>query len=407
MRQLGRRRGTVVTTARAASGVAVPLLAILLGVPAASAAEAPKPGELRGASIAQAGWWSRVNQEPPENPLVAPPGPPAPGAPAGSLPVAVTAGEPQRLSAIEFAPQGQPDAEVTAFVISMKENGERGSQLNPDAAAVLACPVTESFFVAGDNGRWQNQPTYDCEDGAVKGVRGADGVWVFDLTPLAADWLASDRSTAPAVVLAPVIADEESRPRSFQVVFDGPKANGVGVRATSDADKAGGSGGSDPSPSDGEGAAPASGSGSAPGGGSLGGSAVGGGLDAGALGAAPDAGVVPPDAGVTAGTPPASGAPAAETAETAATDSTPVAASSPPWHSGIPRLGLLLVPLALGLAYLAMVAMGPDAQPTAQLRRHGVSRALDRMRTLGQLGGQLGGQLRAQIPTGLRARSSR
>jgi hypothetical protein len=44
---------------------------------------------------------------------------------------------------------------------------------------------------------------------------------------------------------------------------------------------------------------------------------------------------------------------------------------------------LLLAPLALGLAYLAMLALGPDAQPSASSSQRGVSRALERLRLAG------------------------
>ena len=339
----------------------------------------PEPGTLRGGSVAQSGWWSRLNEEPPaENPLLVPPAPPAPGAPAGTLPVAVSAGEVQRVSALEFALAGDIGSEVGKVVVTLRESAEPGTQVNAAAAAVRACAVTESSLVANDNGRWCNVPEHDCKTESVLGKRSADGVWTFDLTTIAADWLAEDRSGAPAVVLVPEVADAEGRPQSYQVAFDGPRAKGVGLLAVvtdaigGDDDGEGGSdggsenGGGDPS-------APVGGSGGTV---DLGGSgsAVDLGGDTGGLGA-PEA--LAPAAGD--GSVPA--APVSDAGEgTTTAGTTPVAVSALPWHAGIPRPALFLVPLALGLAYLAMVALGPDAQPTGELRRRGVSRALDRTR---------------------------
>jgi hypothetical protein len=56
---------------------------------------------------------------------------------------------------------------------------------------------------------------------------------------------------------------------------------------------------------------------------------------------------------------------------------------APVWYSGIPTGGYLLLPLVLGLAYLLMLALGPDAQPVSGPDRHGVARALERLRTTG------------------------
>lgn len=74
---------------------------------------------------------------------------------------------------------------------------------------------------------------------------------------------------------------------------------------------------------------------------------------------------------------PAEAAPAAETELAAAT-----MAVAPPWYAGLSGGGLLLLPFALGLGYLMMLALGPDTQPVATTTQHGVGRALDRLRRL-------------------------
>jgi hypothetical protein len=64
------------------------------------------------------------------------------------------------------------------------------------------------------------------------------------------------------------------------------------------------------------------------------------------------------------------------------TSTAPVSTAAPPWYSGMPWAAYLLLPLALGLAYLCMLALGPDTQPTGARARHGVSRALERLQRL-------------------------
>ena len=60
-----------------------------------------------------------------------------------------------------------------------------------------------------------------------------------------------------------------------------------------------------------------------------------------------------------------------------------MAATTPAWYTGIPKPAFLMAPLALGLAYLIMLALGPDGRPAPTTGRHGVSRALDRLRQTG------------------------
>jgi DMSO reductase anchor subunit len=68
---------------------------------------------------------------------------------------------------------------------------------------------------------------------------------------------------------------------------------------------------------------------------------------------------------------------------TAATTPVSSAITVPAWYSGIPAAGYVIIPLVLGLAYLLMLALGPDAQPAAGPAQNGVARALERLRTAG------------------------
>ncbi|MGH3863418.1 MAG: hypothetical protein ACRDSQ_28265, partial [Actinokineospora sp.] len=254
-----------------------------LTVPGVSQAAAPEvtPGTLSGVSVVKTGWWWRVN-ETPDQPAAAPPAVAPPNAPNGSLPVAAAVGDPEKISAIEFALDAEPGATVTSFVLSLKQSGATAANANQESAKIIACPVTE-FWADGQAAPWKTQPLFDCGASAA-GTAGPNGVWTFDLTSMASTWLAPG-SSAPTSV---VIVEQVEAPATFQVAFDGPAANGVGAKlvstpappttdpSTPDSSVGGGSDGS-------------SGGSGETGAGDLGG---GGGVPADA-GAAPEAGAVP------------------------------------------------------------------------------------------------------------------
>lgn len=335
--------------------------ALVAGVLApAAAAKAPEPGELRGAGVVQTGWWSRINEPPPETGVLAPPDVPAPAAPAGTLPVAVANGERERISAIELSLRGKPEGVVDTLQLSLRESSEPGAQVSAQLAAISVCPVTESSWIGRDNSRWANRPVFDCDLAAAPGTRDDSGVWTFDLTVLASEWLSRSHTASTAVVLVGEQAGENGEPLTFQVAFDGLQADGIGVLARTSPPLT-----TAPVTDDSGSSTPAGGGGS---------SYTGGGT----AGSGPVSG---------AGGMPAAEGPAPEPAPTAAAAEeqqlAPTAAAQLPWYAGIPRSGFLLLVLGLGLAYLLMLANGPAAQPTGVANRRGVSRALDRMRETG------------------------
>ncbi|HEX4816662.1 MAG TPA: hypothetical protein VFV66_28305, partial [Nonomuraea sp.] len=194
------------------------------------------------------------------------------------------------------------------------------------------------------------------------------GRWTFDLTGLASSWLAQGATGTPSFALVEAV----DAPESFQVTFAPVAENGIVFTGRYGPPVGGpapltGSTGAGGTVSGGAGTGTGLGSGDAPTG-----SLSSGSLD-GAAGDVPLA-EAPADAGATA-----------ETTDPLTAATTPVAAPAvlPPWYGGLPKAALLLVPFALGLAYLAMLALGPDAQPTPTTSRHGVSRALDRLRQAG------------------------
>jgi len=348
---------------------AVALLVVLptLLFAQASPAEAKKaePGKQRGGDVVQTGWWSRTNEPAPETGLLAPPNVPAPAAPAGTLPVAVASGERERIAAVELRLAGKPNGTVDQLQLALRESDEPGTQISPGLAMITACPVTESFWVGSENSTWKNQPEFDCDVLSAPGERDKNGVWTFDLTFLAADWLATNRAASTAVVLVGEQAGDTGEPLSFQVAFDGDKTKGIGLVASTSP------------PTVTAPIAPVSPSAGAPA--TTGsGAAVGGGLSGGGVGSVPSGGAAP-GAPVSA----AGDQPTPETAPASSEQVQPVAAPQLPWHAGLGKPMFLLLPLVLALAYLLMLANGPAAQPTSVSGRRGVSRALDRMRQAG------------------------
>lgn len=373
-------------------GIAAAML-IVATAQAPGAAAAVRPGSTHGATVVKTGWWWRPNDSTPlDDTSVGVPQPSAPRVPEGSLPVSVVGGEPEKIAALEFRIDAKRGSTVDSFTLVLRENAEPGSNVNQEDAAVLACPITDTFWSHGEGARWFTRPAYDCKAAQAVGAR-KDGIWTFDLTTLAQAWVSETATSAPAVVLVP----GADAPQSFQVIFDGVAAKGIGlnVRTTAPVNNApsgaAADGGIAPPADDTQAASP-----------SLSGPAAPSGIvpPVGAAASAPDpvagsgAGSLPapdlPDIG-TAGTAGAAGPQASDSSiapEVAApvpqtpTQTAPVSTAAPPWYAGMHWGAYLLLPLALGLAYLCMVALGPDTQPTGAAARHGVSRALERLQRL-------------------------
>lgn len=382
MRRSARRAGSL-----AAVVIAPLLLGVLpLATPATAADGGPEPGTFTGGTVTQTGWWGQSNRQAPETGLAAPPSLPSLAAPKGTLPVTGISGQPERITALQFALKGKPDGTVKSVKLALKESAEDSTNLNASAGTVFACPLTEEFWVGVENGPWDTAPTYDCSLGSVAGKRSDEGVWTFDLTSLATQWLASDSQYAPAVVLvsatdpveapdapqgapsvptvpgvptAPTAPTGPESAGTFQVGFDGLK--GIGLVAKT----------KPPVKTDDDSETDSDDTDDGDGGGLGGGGGFGAVVDAAAdlLDAVPaeDLPVTTPD------TP---------TQEPTATGLVPVAAPILSWYDGIGAKALLAVP-ALLIAYLIMLAMGPGGQPVVGGGRRGVSRALDRMKAEG------------------------
>lgn len=319
--------------------------------------ETVRPGDTRRAEAVKVGWWWVANEPPPDTGLLAAPQPPSPNVPKGAIPVGAVAGDPEKVAAVEVRLAADPGSSVRAFEMVLRESAVPGANANAEAAQILACPVTELFWADGAAAAWKDQPSYDCDLASAKGKRTEKGLWHFDLSEVASGWLAEGSTASQSVVLV----EDVAAPESFQVTFDGIKDKGVGLAL-----KAG-----EP-PALPEGTPPAPGSESLGGGGGSPSSIDGGpSLDGGGVDVAPLAADAPP----VADRQPAAGD------QTTPSAVSPVAsvAAVPAWYSGMPRAAFLLVPLALALAYLVMLSLGPAGRPAPATGRHGVSRALDRL----------------------------
>lgn len=330
-----------------------------------SASAALEPGDQSGATVAKSGWWWKANDAPPHDALAGVPKLPPRTVPEGALPVAAAAGQDDMISAIEFSLAAKTGATIVGFELVLKESAEPGANVNAESAAVKACPMTTDWWGDEAAGPWGAKPSYDCDAG-VEGERAASGVWSFDLTSVASGWVTEGNEFAPAIVLVPDF--EEGAPDSFQVSFAGQDANGIGTSLTHTGGATGGTGdgtGGTTDPGD-----PATGtdaSGDAPTNSPL--DLVGDLIDSG----------TPAGADLPLSPDPVTG-------EAAPTGSAPnIAAGSvqPSVFDSLPMGSWLLLPIAAGLAYLIMLALGPAAQPTLATSRHGVGRALERWRTSG------------------------
>lgn len=338
--------------------------AVLTG---ATAAVAAAPGTIDGGSVAKTGWWWSANATTPADGAVAAPRPPAPGVPKDAMAVAAVKGDADKISAIEFTLDAAPGSTLETFSLSFAESAEPGSQVNSEAAAILACPVTDAFWAGEQSANWDTKPAYDCSEANALGKRSEKGVWSFDLSALAATWTAADFTGSRSVVLVPHV----EAPASFQTVLAPESAKGIGLKITAQPPPKSGAGDPSPSPTAPDSTPPStSGAPTVPT------------TDSG--GAAPPAPPVEPPplaevpAAPTGEVPAAAPAPAAPVA-----GAVPVAASGQrPWWSGLPWLTVLALPLGLGLAYVAMVALGPDSQPMVATTGR-VTSALARLRQAG------------------------
>jgi hypothetical protein len=292
-------------------------------------------GSHTGATIDQTGWWNRTNAvvSPVPGvtlPVITVPAPPS--VPAGTIAVSATAGQPEKVAAVDISPEiGTGTAERAILTIPEADAGE---QIENTSAVIVACPITQ-FWVGGANGQWSNQPPNSCSTLKIPGTRSADGIWTFDITSIAALWLTPGQLAPNGVALLPEPAAGTGG--TFQVVLAGDPADiGIDFAATPPAPR----------------------------------------TTAGAPTTAPAATGGSPSP-VTSAAPATTVAPTPTTVITTTTTKPVDTSGADSILGNLPGGAFLLVPLVLIAAFLLMLVYGPLGEPaTGVAREGGVSRAL-------------------------------
>lgn len=160
-------------------------------------------------SLAQAGWWWRVNDGGLPATVPAPPNVPEGGLMVAGAPDGATA-----ITALHFdLSEGEADPVLT---LAVAENGDQGGD-----TAILAACLTGSAWQPASGGAWANKPFPACAQGSVTGLRAEDGKsWTFALAPLLSDGIVD-------VTLVPGV--DPTRPEGangsvFQLAFNAPTA---------------------------------------------------------------------------------------------------------------------------------------------------------------------------------------
>ncbi|MEA3077700.1 MAG: hypothetical protein QOF60_2608 [Actinomycetota bacterium] len=329
----------------------------------AAAPPTPAQGQLGAVRADKDGWWDRSKGG--GLPLTSP-ALPFPVSATG-LAISASNGEPEKAAAVGIALDIDP-ARFQRLLLNLAEVADNGDNVGVQVAAIRACPI-KTGWVGSKGAAWPppSLPAASEVASCVAGARSTDGVWSFDLTALAREWLAGTR--APNGVL---LVEDVSAPVSFQVVVGDRTTSGLrfSVDVLAEDDLAGGGGSSSDTGS--------SGTGDTSGAGSASSSDTVPAVTTYEYTAA-DSFTVPvaqPGSNATAAGPRPTLAPAPRT--TAGGTGTLASQRSPSLTGGLPLALVLLLPLGLALAFLLARALGPAGEPAATtIGREGpVSRAL-------------------------------
>ncbi len=172
--------------------------------------------DARAATLAQTGWWWRINDGTAPTAV-----PPPPMVPDGGL---MVAGAPDGATAIAALHFDLADGESSpVLTLTVADNGDQGGD-----TAILAACVTGSAWEPASAGTWTYKPFPACDQGSVNGLRSEDHLtWTFALAPLVSGRLLD-------VTLVPGI--DPTRPAgangsTFQLAFDPP--SGASLATTS------------------------------------------------------------------------------------------------------------------------------------------------------------------------------
>jgi len=364
--------------------------------PVASARAAGSAAESRGAPT-QDGWWNRLQGpaegEPEGNPVrpLVPPVPKPPNVPGDTIVTSAGAGQVDKVAAVGIGLALADGATLDGLTLRLKESPVNGANVGSEGAKVTACPATVPWGPA-QNAAWGERPTADCRLASADGTRAADGTWTFDLTAIGRLWVdppggsgaSPDRAAAPLAPDGVVLSvDPAGSPSPVQVSWLNFDSGNVAVELTATPAAVAATGAGPTAPEPVAAAFPAL----APAQPSLDGAAdsrsfpaSGGGYSTDPFaypsGQATFAAAAPSGSGT--GLPPA---PAEVALAVSPGRQGPILRARPAvdfWEH-VPASTALLVPVALVLAVLIGVVLGPTARPSAVFRREGgLSRALAR-----------------------------
>jgi len=163
--------------------------------------------QLGAVTVDRDGWWDRASD--PGRPPTSP-GLPFP-VPANALAVSASGGEPDKVAAVGILLDVEPER-FQRLILHLKEVGDPGANVGNSAAAINACRITSSWASVKD-GDWANRPAADLSS-CITGARSSEGVWSFDLSSFARSWLAG--SLAANGVL---LVENVNPPSTFQVAW--------------------------------------------------------------------------------------------------------------------------------------------------------------------------------------------
>jgi hypothetical protein len=348
------------------------------------------------AAATQDGWWNRLqgpaDGEPEGNPVrpLVPALPKPPTVPADAIAAGVTAGQVDKVAAVGLDVALADGARIESLTLRLKESPAGGANVGADKATVIACPATAPWG-SGQNAAWRDRPAADCQLGSAEGVRAADGTWTFDLGDIGRQW------TDPFAPLAAdgvvLTLDPAASPSSAQISWVSYEAGGVAVDLVVAPVGGGSAAGDSPAASAPVTAAAAPPPPSPPLDSATGAEAVRAGNDG--LSADPLAypyGRPASPAGTPAGpdltqpdTVPEPPAEVTLAAPAATSGPAPQARPAVDFWENVPAPTALLIPVAVGLAVVVGVTLGPGGRPAPVLRRQGgLSRALARRSAAGR-----------------------
>ena len=73
---------------------------------------------------------------------------------AASIVRAASAGEPDKVTAVELTLDAKPGSSVTTAKVVLTESDAPGSNVTAEAAKIIACPVTDGCWADGTAARW-------------------------------------------------------------------------------------------------------------------------------------------------------------------------------------------------------------------------------------------------------------